>query len=125
MSTIINPASNKTQITVNIEAQVDGEDQDSDYRVVLMTGSTLAITATLTDSTGATVDLTEDFAMPIEGLDGQKGRSLLFEFTDGVASKSIEWPESGEWQVTEEALNRYIRTNRYFKFAGLYITVAE
>jgi len=71
------------------------------------------------------VPVTDSFAVPLEGLLGAKGKTVLFEFVDGVAERAITFAESGEWEVTEAQINKHLPTGQHFKFAGINISVAE
>lgn len=69
--------------------------------------------------------ITDSFAVPLEGLFGAKGRTIMFEFVNGIAERSITFTESGEWVVNEEQINKHLPTGNHFRFSGLNLSVAE
>lgn len=69
--------------------------------------------------------ITDSFAVPLEGLFGAKGRTIMFEFVNGIAERSIAFTESGEWVVNEEQINKHLPTGNHFRFSGLNLSVAE
>lgn len=69
--------------------------------------------------------ITDNFAVPLEGLLGAKGRTVMFDFINGIAERAITFTESGEWTVTEEQINKHLPIGQRFRFAGLNLSVAE
>ena len=69
--------------------------------------------------------VTDTFAVPLAGLLGAKGKTLMFEFVDGVAEREFTFSESGEWEVTEVQINKHLEHGQHFSFSGLNISVGE
>ena len=74
---------------------------------------------------GEVSNLTDDWVVPIIGADGAKGRNILIPFVDGVADIAITWPESGEWSITQDALNRHVGDDFKFRTKPLFFSVYE
>lgn len=69
--------------------------------------------------------ISDRFAVPLQGLFGAQGKTLMFEFVDGVAEREVVFDVSGEWEVKESQINVHLPENSQFKFAGLFISIAE
>jgi len=72
--------------------------------------------------------ITDSFAVPLEGLLGAKGKTVMFEFVDGVAEREITFTDrdgSGEREVTEAQINKHLPVGQHFRFSGLNLSVAE
>lgn len=69
--------------------------------------------------------ITDSFAVPLAGLIGANGKTLMFNFLDGVAERDFAFSESGEWEVTEQQINKHLPEGQHFEFSGLHISVGE
>ncbi len=69
--------------------------------------------------------ITDTFRVPLEGMLGAKGKTLIFEFVDGVAERQYIFAESGEWVVAEAQINKHLPHGQQFSFSGLHISVGE
>ena len=68
--------------------------------------------------------LTEEFFVPVAGVNGSESRTIKFDVLNGSASRSITWLKTGAWKVTESEINSDI-DGVGFKFKPLKIKVYE
>ena len=88
--------------------KVDGIEQTDDYRLKLPVNAVTELVIELQDSDGNILAVDEHFALPLTGVIGQAGRTIGADFNQGIAQLVIAWPQSGEWQISEESINMYI-----------------
>lgn len=69
--------------------------------------------------------ITDTFNVPLVGLFGAPGKTLAFNFVDGVAERAVTFTASGEWEATEDSINLHLPPGQKFRFAGLKISVSE
>ena len=116
---------------VIISAKVGDQEQSDDYRIKQAAKSTTAFQIELRGQDGqvlpvGTADEPEHFALPVTGLFGQRGRTVGAQFVAGKAEVAITWPESGEWEITERALNWHLTNSPMrYRFPGLIVSVFE
>lgn len=105
---------------------IDGEARANTARFEISKDSTTDFVFEMQDETGDVRLKDEHFTLPIVGLLGQSSRTVGIDFVQGVGSVSIGWPTSGEWQMTEEAINITIDNGvlRYV-FSDLNLSVYE
>lgn len=113
-----------TKVVVS-EIKIDGTvKEDFTNRLVVPTGAVTEFTIELMDKEGNRLETNDSFALPVAGLLGQVGFSKLLDFTNGVATVSITWDKSGEWQVTAEQLNVHF-DKPMFEFDKLSVSVVS
>lgn len=69
--------------------------------------------------------ITDSFRVPLEGLLGTTGKTVIFDFTDGIAEREFTFTASGEYQITEAQINKHLPQGQHFQFSGLHISVGE
>ncbi|WDE11332.1 hypothetical protein [Thalassomonas haliotis] len=116
-----------TEIKVAItSAKVAGTEQGDDYRLKVPVNAVTEFTIELQDAKGEVIAMDEHFALPLIGVIGQAGRTVGVDFQQGIAQLSISWPQSGEWQISEESLNMYVDpAQQKYTFSGLAVSVYE
>lgn len=124
------PPKAPTELNVIItSAKIDDVEQEEDYRLKVPQGSVTKFNIQLQANDGSLIPVgtqenPEHFAFPIEGLLGKEGRTVGASFVEGEAEINIAWPTSGEYRITESALNLYI-SDVIYRFKGLSISVYE
>jgi hypothetical protein len=100
-------------------------DPSGEYELLtILAGTSTTITVEMRDHEDNLLPAEEDFVLPISGLGGALSRSLLVQFENGVATRTVAWPQSGIWQVTETEVNADI-DGAGFEFSPLKIKVFE
>lgn len=94
-------------------------------RVVVGVGDSLTINAEMQDSDGNKLPLNDSFAMPVGRVGGLNYRTLMMEFIDGVCSKTVQWNDTGEFEITNGMINMHLDESTKLDFDGFNISVAE
>ena len=96
-----------------------------DRRAVTLKGGELSVDMEIRDSSGALVDVSDNFAMPVGRVGGGNYTTILLPFTNGKCSRSYTWNDAGEFEVTESMINMHLDENSKLEFSGFNISVAE
>lgn len=94
-------------------------------RVTVAEGTTVSLSIEVRDSDGNVLPLSDTFAVPVRRIGGAVERTVGISFTDGVASKDITWPSSGEFEITKDLINMHLPPEQHFKFERLVFSVYE
>lgn len=110
---------------------IDVEDGDSSVLqpgnlVAVEAGETVTVTVEIQDKDANVLPIDADFILPISGVSGALSRAKKATFTQGQATVSITWPNSGIWEVTEQDVNADIaNVAEQFLFEGLRFKIYE
>lgn len=94
-------------------------------RAVVAAGGDLTVVVEMQDSDGNKLPLNDSFAMPVGRVGGLNYRTLMMAFTDGVCSKTVQWNDAGEFEITKEMINMHLDESEKLDFDGFNISVAE
>jgi hypothetical protein len=79
-----------------------------------MLGDTITLTATVKNGLGATVPLTQAFAVPVEDGNGTVTLIKLASFVNGVATAPFKPTQSGYFCITEKGINHKLPPGVFF-----------
>lgn len=96
-----------------------------DKRVVVDVGEALTVVSEMQDSEGNKIPFNGSFAMPVGRVGGLNYRTLSMPFVDGVCSKTVQWNDAGEFEITKEMINMHLGESEKLDFDGFNISVAE
>lgn len=113
---LVNPQSVTSEHVGSMTVLVDGVATD---RAVIIAGQSATVRVE------CSIPLNDSFAVPIAGLFGAHGRTLQFEFIDGVAERVVSFPVSGEWVCTEDQINANLPPGQQWQFVGIKFSVTE
>ena len=95
-------------------------------REVVNAGDPITVHVDILDPSGDVItDLNTTFQVPIGIVNGQIKRTISMEFISGQCEKTISWPESGEFEITEELVNMHLPESEKFEFEGFNVSVIE
>lgn len=107
-------------------ALVNEVEQNDDYRLKVPVDSVTRLTVQLHDEEGNLVPINEHMALPVEGRFGAPGRTLSVSFIQGEAVVQTSWITSGEWLVSQQAMNMHLDNSKIeYLFQDLSISVHE
>lgn len=96
-----------------------------DKRAVVAVGDSLTVNAEMQDSDGNKLPINDSFAMPTGRVGGLNYRTLMMAFVDGVCSKTVQWNDTGEFEITSGMINMHLDESEKLDFDGFNISVAE
>lgn len=114
-SGVILPAESKNKVVIT----------SHNKRAVVAVGGDLTVTAEIQDAEGNKLPFNDSFAMPVGRVGGLNYRTLSMPFADGVCSKTVQWNDAGEFEITSEMINMHLDDSDKLDFDGFNISVAE
>lgn len=94
-------------------------------RVSLPENTAVSLTIEARGHDGTLLSMNDTFAVPVRRIGGAVERTIGVTFVDGVATKDIIWPSSGEFETTEDLINMHLPPEQHFKFNRLVFSVYE
>lgn len=94
-------------------------------RAVTDMGESLTVTSEMQDSEGNKLPFNGSFAMPVGRVGGLNYRTLMMNFIGGICSKTAQWNDAGEFEITKEMINMHLDEPEKLDFDGFNISVAE
>ena len=94
-------------------------------RLLVEVGGSPEVTIEFRDGNDNLIPINDSFAMPVARLGGTNYRTLLMPFVDGVCSKTAQWNDAGEFEITKEMINMHLDESERLDFDGFNISVAE
>ncbi len=128
MNTIYETSSHKIQtsgVILPVESKNKVVITSHNKRAVTDVGESLTVTSEMQDSEGNKLPFNGSFAMPVGRVGGLNYRTLSMPFADGVCSKTVQWNDAGEFEITSEMINMHLDESDKLDFDGFNISVAE
>lgn len=92
-------------------------------RALVDIGGTTNVTVEFQDYDGNVLPLSDSFAVPVGRVGAGNYRTLMMTFVDGVCSKTVQWNDSGEFEITGDMVNMHLEDK--LDFDGFNISVME